>query len=506
MSEKTIETQVAIIGGGISGTTIARELSKYRLDTCLIEKEAGCGFGITKACQGLVHGGAAYMSSRMIKFHGGMDLRDFVRMPLGLKERWGNLGREEYFALAPLLGVEVPMPGKLTLAEDQQDMEMILFLKEMADEQGMRGLVLLDRKELEEKEPMVHPKFNYALYDPNEAAVVPTAWAMAFAKHAEQNGVHVYKSTEVQSIEERSGYYLIRTNNTSFEAEYVVNAAGLFADEIADMVGTADFSVSGWKVELLITENRDYLHHVMVRAPRPQRGRVLVPTPHNSIVFAHTFSPMTHKRDTSTTRAGLQELMGYPRDMLTGVSEKDVISTFASFLTFNTKNPADHLLECPKRGFINAVVSAPGLAPAPAMAREIVTMLAEQGLELTTRTDFNPYLQKLPRLMDLSTEEKNRMIREEPRFGHIICRCEHVSEQEIRAAVREGARTMDEIKFRTLAGFGRCQGGFCTSRILQIMSEELGVSPLELSKKGGASYILAGETKPYKEEMLKGDI
>ena len=105
MSAKAIETQVVIIGGGISGTAVARELSKYRVDTCLIEKEGGCGVGITKACQGLVHGGAAYLSSRMIKFHGGMDLKDFARMPLGLKERWGNLGREEYFALAPLLGL-----------------------------------------------------------------------------------------------------------------------------------------------------------------------------------------------------------------------------------------------------------------------------------------------------------------------------------------------------------------------------------------------------------------
>lgn len=499
MSQSPIETQVAIIGGGISGTALARELSKYRVDTCLIEKEGACGFGITKACQGLVHGGAAYMSSRVIKFHGGMDLKDFVRKPLGLKERWGNLGREEYFALAPLLGLEISMPGKLTLAEDQEDFEMIELLKELADEQRMRGLVFLDRKALEEKEPLAHPRFKGAFFDPNEAVIVPTAWATAFAEHAEQNGVHIYRDTEVKQIEERKGYYLIRTNNGSLKAEYVVNAAGLFADEIADMVGAADFAVSGWKVQVLVVENRDYIHHVIVRAPRPQRGRVLIPTPHNSVLFAHTFSPMTHKGDRSTTREGLEELMGYPREMLRGVSEKDVISNFASFLTFNTKDPSDHLLECPKRGFINAVVSAPGMGPAPAMARQITAMLAEQGLDLTTRTDFNPYLHRVPRLIDLSTEEKNSKIQAEPRFGHIVCRCEHVSEQEIRAAVRAGARTLDDIKFRTLAGFGRCQGGFCTSRVLKIMSEELGVSPLELTKKGDHSYMLAGETKQLRE-------
>lgn len=501
MSQGGIETQVAIIGGGISGTAIARELSKYRVDTCLIEKEGSCGFGITKACQGLLHGGAAYMSSRVIKFHGGGDLKAFIRRPLGLKERWGNLGRVEYFGLAPVLGVELPMPGKLTLAKDKEDFEMIKILKEAADEQGMRGLVVLDRKALEEKEPMVHPSFRGALFDPNEAVLVPTAWAIAFAENAEQNGVHIYKNTKVKHIEERKGSYMIRTNNGSFEAEYVVNAAGLYADEIADMVGAADFAVSGWKVQLLVTENRDYIHHVIVRAPKPQRGRVIIPTPHNSILFCHTFSPMTYKEDRSTTKEGLEELMGYPREMLTGVSEKDIISSFASFLTFNTKNPDDHLLECPKRGFINAVISAPGMGPAPAMARDVTAMLADQGLELPTRTDFNPYLNKTPRLIDLPTVEKNARIQAEPRFGHIVCRCEHVSEQEIRAAVRAGAKTLDDIKYLTLAGFGRCQGGFCTSRVLEIMAEELNVSPLELTKKGAGSYILESRTKELREAI-----
>ena len=135
------------------------------------------------------------------------------------------------------------------------------------------------------------------------------------------------------------------------------------------------------------------------------------------------------------------------------------------------------------------------MGPAPAIAREIVRMLADQGFELTTRSDFNPYRHKEPRFIELSTAEKNAKIQADLRFGHIVCRCEHVSEQEIRAAVRSGARTLDEIKFQTLAGMGRCQGGFCTSRVLEIMAEELNVSPLELTKKGAGSYILESRTK-----------
>ena len=501
MSGRVIETEVAIIGGGIMGAAMARELSKYKVDVCLIEKEPACGYGVTKACQGLVHGGIAYLSSRIVKFQGGMDLKDYLRQPFNLKERMGNIGREEYFALAPLLNEEIIQPGRLMLAENKEDMEMIGLIKELADLQGIRGITVLDRKGLEEKEPLVHPKYIGGLFDANEAQSLPTAWAIAFAENAEQNGVHIFKETEVKGIEEKKEYYLIKTNNGLFKAEYVVNAAGLFADEIANMVGVADFAVSAWKVELLVMENRDYIQRILCIVPHPQKGRLLIPTTHNSILVAHSFAPMTNKYDMSTTREKLDELVTWPREMVPAISMKHIVSNFAGFLTFNTKNPSDHLMECPKRGFINAVVSAPGQAPAPAMAREIVRMLRDEGLEIITKSDFNPYRYKEPRFIELPTEEKNAKIQAEPRFGHIVCRCEHVSEQEIRAAVRAGARTLDEIKFRTLAGMGRCQGGFCTSRVLEIMAEELGVSPLELTKKGGGSYILESKTKELREAI-----
>jgi len=276
----------------------------------------------------------------------------------------------------------------------------------------------------------------------------------------------------------------------------VVNAAGLYADDIARMVDAADFEVTGWKAQLLILENRDFVHHVMCLVPQPQRGRLLIPTTHESIVVAHSFEPMTYKADAGTTREKMEELLTWPMEMVPDISRRHLVSSFAGYLMFNTKNPSDHLLESPKRGFINAVVGAPGLGPAPAMAREIVHMLAAQGLELTARSDFDPYLRREPRFIDLSWEEKNRRISSKPAYGHMVCRCMHVSEQEVRAAVRAGARTLDEVKFRTLAGMGRCQGGFCMSRVLQIMAEELRVSQVEITKKGGGSFILTGETRP----------
>ena len=499
MDKSVTETQVAIIGGGITGAALAREFSRYKVDVCLIEKEASCGLGITKVCQGMLHGGIAHLTSRTVKYHGDIPFRDHLLQPFNLKEKFQNEGRDAYFTLARVFGEEIAQPGRLVLAENKEDMEMIELIKGVAEDLDIRGITLLDRKGVEELEPMVNPKYIGGLFDENEAVLLPMSWAMAFADNAEQNGAHIYRETEVRSIDEKADYYVIETDKGSFKTPYVVNAAGLFADEIAKMVGVADFEVSGWKAQMLVLENRDNVHHVLCATPRPQKGRMLIPTTHNSIVVAHTFDPMTHKDDWSTTEASMANLMTWPQAFVPSISKTQIVSSFSGFLTFNTKNPNDHLLEVPKRGFVNAVVSAPGLGPAPAIAKEIVRLLADQGLELTTRSDFNPYREKASRVIDLPEWEKNARIEAEPRYGHMICRCEKVSEQEIREAVRAGARTLDEVKFRTLAGFGRCQGGFCTSRVLQIMSEELNVSPLEITKKGKGSHILKGTTKPFWE-------
>jgi len=503
MNRTVIETQVAVIGGGITGAAITRELSKYKLDVCLLEKEGGCGFGVTKACQGLLHGGISHLTSRTVKYHQDMPFKEYLLQPFLLKENLQNRGREEYFSLAHTLNEEIDRPGRLILAEDKEDMEMIELIKDASKDLGMRGISLLDRKSIEEMEPRVNPKYIGGLFDANEAVVLPTAWAIAFAENAAQNGAHIYKDTEVLDIDEKKDHYLITTNNGPFKAEYVVNAAGLYADDIAKMVNAADFEITGWKAQQLVMENRNYTRHVLCGAPKPQQGRLVIPTTHNSLIVAHTFYPMTHKHDRSTTKEGVTELLGWLYEFVPSISDNHLISAFSGFLTFNTKNPNDHLLESPKRGFITAAVSAPGLGPAPALAREIVRMLADQDLECTTRSDFNPYRNKAPRIMDLPVWEKNERIKKEPKYGHLVCRCEKVSEQEIRDSVRGGARTLDEIKYKTLAGFGRCQGGFCTSRVIKIMAEELKVSQLEITKKGLGSHILARGTKSFGAEGLK---
>ncbi|MBW1799680.1 MAG: FAD-dependent oxidoreductase [Deltaproteobacteria bacterium] len=500
MEKKVTETQVAIIGGGITGTMLARELSKYRVDTCLIEKEPSFGFGITKGSQGLIHGGIAYLTSRVVKFQGGMDFKDYLRKPFNLRDTWGNLGRSDFFELAPALGLEIHQPGRLLLAESREDFEMIDVIKSQAELHGIKKIDILDRKQIEDMEPLVNKKYIGGLFDPNEAAILPADWAIGLAENAAQNGTRLYTNTVVGGIEEKKGRYVIRTNNGDFEAEYVVNAAGFFADDIANMVSKTDYEVRGWKTQLLVLENRDFIRHILALVPHPQKGRLLIPTTHNSILVAHSNEPMASKEDWSTTSEQVEYLMGWPREMVPEITPRSLISNFSGYLLFNTRITSDHILESPKRGFINAIVGAPGLGPAPAMARDIIRMLGEEGLELVAKSDFNPCRVREPRFIDLPEKDKNALIASEPGYGHMVCRCMHVSEQEIRATVRAGAGTLDEVKFRTLAGMGRCQGGFCTSRVLQIMSEELNVSPREITKKGRDSYILKGTTKSFRGE------
>lgn len=506
MTKHITETEVAVIGGGITGAAIVREISKYKIDVCMIEKEGGCGFGITKVCQGLLHGGISHLTSRTVKYHKDMPFKEYLLQPFNLKENLQNRGREEYFSLAHTLNEEINRPGRLVLAEDDEDMKMVELIKEASEAQGIRDVSLLDQKGIQEIEPRINKKFIGGLFDANESVLLPTAWAIAFAENAEQNGAHILKDTQVLGIEEKSDYYLIKTSNDTIKTKYIVNAAGLYADDIAKMVDAEDFEITGWKAQQLVMENKGFTTSVLCATPKPQRGRLLIPTTHGSLIVAHTFHPMTDKKDRSTTKEGVKELMTWLKEFIPSISNKHLISAFSGFLTFNTKNPNDHLLESPKQGFITAAVSAPGLGPAPAIAREIIRMLADQGLECTTRSDFNPYRHKAPRFIDLPMWEKNKLVEEEPRFGHMVCRCEKVSEQEIREAVRGGARTLDDIKYKTLAGFGRCQGGFCTSRVIEIMAEELNISPLEITKKGHGSFILKRETKPVQstEERRTG--
>lgn len=494
MGSETKETQVAIIGGGIVGTAIARELSKYKVDVCLLEKEPDLGWGITKGSQGLVHGGIAYLSSRIVKrLDTKMDFKSFLKKDLNMKEKLGFVGREMFFELAPLLNMEIIRCGRMMVAEDKEELETLRLIKEVAEEKGVEGIEILDRRGLEEKEPLINSKFVGSLYDPSECAISPVEWAIAFGENARDNGVKILTEMEVRGIERKNGYYLIKTSKGKMKAEYVVNAAGVFADEISAMIGKDDFSIFFFHCQMLILENRNYIHHLLCRIPQPGFPRMLVPTTEGNIAVVHTMDRETNKHNRSTTREGLNFLFNIPPDLIPSISpRRDALTSFVGFLAFNNKIPDDYLLECPQKKFINAVICPPGLGPAPAVAQKVVEMLHSEGLELIEKTDFNPYRFKHPRFIDFVNEEKNREIRGNPRYGNVVCHCERVTEGEIVEAIKRGATTLDGIKFRTRAGMGRCQGNFCGPKTAYILARELNRPFENITKKGeGSNYVVS---------------
>ncbi|MFC1861628.1 NAD(P)/FAD-dependent oxidoreductase [Chloroflexota bacterium] len=489
------ETDVAIIGGGIVGTAIAHALSRYKADICLLEKAPAVGFGLTKASQGAIHGGISIYMSKIVKWWAGAgDMKAYLSNLEHLKDRLCDPGREKYLELEPILNAKLLKRGRLMVAETKEELETMKLLKELAEDRGAEEITILDKDGLKEMEPMLDSRFIGGLYDPSEVMAMFIEWATAFTDCAKQNGAHIMLNTEVTGIEEQKGSYLIKTNKGDIRAQYVVNAAGIHSDCIADMIGRRDFSFTIWKCQMLIMENNNYIRHMVSIPSRPQSPKLLLLTPYGNILSGHTMEPSESKYDLTNTKEGIESLYSHLNYYLPE-ARPSVIRSFTGILHFNNRKPDDYLLECPKPGFVNVIVCPPAGGPAPALAQEVVKKLREQGLVLTEKSDFNPYRHKEPRFVELSSEERRRKINMNPEYGHVVCRCETVTEAEIRQAVRAGATTLDDVKFRTHAGMGRCQGGFCTSRVLNIMAQELGISPEDITQKGGDSYILRYEAK-----------
>lgn len=253
MKEKVNETEVVVIGGGIIGTAISREFSKYKVDVCLIEKGPGIGFGITKGSLGMLHSDLGLSASKLVKWWDSSgDLKEYLSRPLRLKEKLNLTGHQMYMELAPQLNAKIEKCGRIMVAKDEKDLKALKTILEVSKERGANQLELLDKKALQEKEPYMDSKFIAGLYDPNEFSVFPPEWAMAFAENARDNGAHILLETEVKNIEEKKGYFLVKTNRGSIKTKFIINGAGLFSDEIAKMIDHIDWSFVLWKSELMI--------------------------------------------------------------------------------------------------------------------------------------------------------------------------------------------------------------------------------------------------------------
>ena len=502
---KTIETDALIIGGGVAGTSIARELSKYDVKTLLIEKEADVSMGISKTAHGYLYTGTEMVFSKISKSRGKDDGPKFDDPHTAtLRE-----GFSQCHELVHTLDVPHGHGGVLIIAKKDDE---IPLLEEIADyarqvhSLDSSGVRIIDRDTLSEIEPNLTGEARAALYDPECIIdMFPPEFIYALSENARENGVRMLFNTKATGFSTHNGYQIVETNKGAIKTRFIINAAGLYADSVADLAGARDdweFTFTRHQIALYDKRlNGLVKNHIRTV---PQGGLLNLVSPMHEGNLCSSCGPkdvITDRWDLATNKKSFDMLAYGANELVPSLSEKDIIATFVGNTLSNSRDA--HIVEPSKKNsnFINVVLRMPGFAPSPLVATWVVNLLGEQGLKLEEKSDFNPARKGIPKFAELSDEEKDKLISEDPRYGHVICRCETVTEGEIIEAIKRGATTVQGIQFRTRAAMGRCQSGFCGPRLVNILSREQGIPPTEVTKKGGESRILKYRSKELLQEV-----
>lgn len=471
---------VAIIGAGVVGALIARELSRFDLKLCLVDREADVAMGTTKANSAIVHAG-------------------YDAAEGSLKARLNVLGNSMMEQLARELHVPFRRTGSLVLAFDEKDMTVLEQLLQRGIANGVPGLAILDGEAVKRLEPQVSGSVLGALHAPTAGIVCPYELAIGAAENAVINGAEIRLGFEVAEIRhEKDGFTLVSPGG-EVSTRYVVNAAGLYADKVAAMAGDSSFSIKPRKGEYLLMDKSQggLVKSVIFQTPSSLgKGILVTPTVDGNLLLGPTAVDLEDREDTSTTGTGLEKVINGALRLVPGISSREAVTSFAGLRA--VPSDGDFIIAPAKgvRGFVNAAgIESPGLSASPAIAGYVAGLLEKEGLRLKPREGFNPVRQPIRHLKDLPDCEKEELIKSDPMYGRIICRCEGITEGEIVESIRRpvGATNLDAVKRRTRSGMGRCQGGFCTPRLIEILSRELGIPMEEVTKNGGNSRLLAGK-------------
>jgi glycerol-3-phosphate dehydrogenase len=463
---------VAIVGGGVVGCAIARELSRYRLRVALIDRECEVGLGTSKANSGIIHGGH--------RAHDGTRKGDL---------EWR--GNQLWADLASVLPFGFSRIGDVTVAFDDGERRELERILERGCRRGVPGLEIWDAARLRREEPNLSHDIVAALHAPSAAVVNPYEACFALAESAVRNGVELLLEHTVEAVEVEADGFVLTTPRGAVMARFVVNAAGVHGDELARLAGADGVTLRGRKGEEYLLDKRlaGFVRRVVFPCPSPtSKGILLIPTYDGTLMVGPTAHP-SEKDDLTTTAAGSAEVFAGARRLAPGISEADCIAEFAGVRA--VADGEDFVIAATDVArFVNVIgIQSPGLTAAPAIAEDVAALLRDEGLALDLDDGFVGGLDAPIRFAQLEREEQAIVARGDPRFGRIACRCELVTEGEVLAAIDRGARTMDGIKFRTRAGMGRCQGGFCAWRCMRLLAETLDVPIPAITKRGGASWI-----------------
>ena len=472
---------VIIIGCGIVGAAVAYELSKYRLTTVVLEQENDIATGTTKANSAIIHAG-------------------FDPTPGTLMAKLNVEGALLTKELCTKLDIPYEQIGSLVLALSREELIILEKLYEQGVQNGVQDLRLLDAGELHSFEPNVSQNAVGALYAPTAAIVNPWEYAMALAETAVKNGVELHLNNAVNAIERISDYYLIKTTSGVYEAKYIINAAGINADQIHYLLGQPAFKILPNRGQYYLLDKAEgtRVSHVIFQCPTAEgKGVLISPTVHGNLLVGPNSEDIGECEDVSVTSEGLSFIAETAKKSVPSIRLNESIRHFAGLRAMADVD--DFIIgESPTaKNFINlAGIKSPGLSAAPAIAKMAVGILSDLGLELTRKPSIIDTRKKI-RFKALSSEAKNELIKEDPAYGHIVCRCETITEGEIIDALNSPipAATIDGVKRRCNAGMGRCQGGFCTQRVLDLIRRELNIRPEDIIQDKPGTYILSGESK-----------
>jgi glycerol-3-phosphate dehydrogenase len=479
-----LKADVVVIGAGITGASIARELSRYELKVFLVEKEADVACGSTKANTAIVHAG-------------------YDAQPGTWKAKLNVRGVNSFFPMCQELGVRFEKTGTLVVALDEEQLPKLYELLERGYTNDVRDLEIIGRDEVLSREPNINPKAIAALWAPTAGITCPWELTIALVENAVNNGVTLLLNSPVLGIDasDCGSAMCVKTPGVYIETRYVVNAGGLYSDDIARMVGQDDFRIAPRKGEYYVYDKR---FGSMVSCPifpvptAVSKGILVTNTIDGNLMIGPNAQDLNDKEDLATSWTGLSDVLTEALMMVPGLPMADSITNFAGLRAI--AKPSNDFVLGPVPGvprFINAAgIQSPGLTAAPAVAEVVRDFLYDADLDLVEKSTFNPCGSPRLRFSALSRNEQGVLIDKDPNYGQIVCRCETVTEAEILAAIHGPipCTTMDGVKRRTRAGMGRCQAGFCTPRVAAVLGRELGCDLDEVTKRGSSTGLLLART------------
>ncbi len=478
---------IIIIGAGVVGCSVARALSRYEAEILVLDAACDVAEGASKANSGIVHAG-------------------YDAVPGTLKAKLNVRGAQMYPELTKELGVPYRQNGAMILAFSEDDRATLRKLLDQGIRNGVKELRIIEKEEILALEPQTSENVVCALLVPTSGIVSPYEMAFALADHAAVNGVKFQFGTRVSSVSYREGSWHVQTSQGEYSARILVNCAGYSSAEFHNQMGGEGARIINRRGQYYILDHPDVLpfDHTMFQCPtRMGKGILVAPTVHGNVLLGPTAEDIEDPEDTQTTQAGLDDVLRYARLTWPALSVRSAVTNFSGVRAHEIHE--DFLVgKMGEHGYEAAGMESPGLSAAPAVGEMLEKLIAESE-NLTRKSSWKPAPVHNKPFNEMTLEERAAAVQNDPLNGKIICRCEVVTEAEIRAAIRRpvGATSVDGVKRRTRAGMGRCQGGFCSPRVVEILSEELGIPMTQVRKGGKGSEMLVGTIQEAQEAKAK---